>query len=253
MKEQLEVVRQRFTEELDYGLEAERLSMFAGFHEGDREIRLPRVHPQRTARRVLTTDLMHGATFDEACRAPESDRRRWAETLWRFVFKGNLVHGHFNADPHPGNYLFCPAGTVVFLDFGCVQPIEAANLHCARALHRAAMALDERAFADAVIRLLAAPPGALQRKAIGFMRRCFEPLFHRPYRMTRAYVSSIVDELRSLAADARRADDVEFFALPADMLFMNRLQFGFYSVLARLDVEVDYSAIERRFWPEVDR
>jgi hypothetical protein len=29
------------------------------------------------------------------------------------------------------------------------------------------------------------------------------------------------------------------------VLFLNRLQFGFYSVLARLDVDVDYAAIER--------
>jgi hypothetical protein len=35
--------------------------------------------------------------------------------------------------------------------------------------------------------------------------------------------------------------------MPAEMLFVNRLQFGFYSVLARLDVEVDYAAVERGF------
>jgi hypothetical protein len=34
------------------------------------------------------------------------------------------------------------------------------------------------------------------------------------------------------------------------MLFMNRLQFGFYSVLARLDVEVDYAAVEQAFMEE---
>ncbi len=28
---------------------------------------------------------------------------------------------------------------------------------------------------------------------------------------------------------------------------MNRLQFGFYSVLARLSIEVDYAAVEREF------
>ena len=33
--------------------------------------------------------------------------------------------------------------------------------------------------------------------------------------------------------------------MPPSMVFMNRLQFGFYSVLARLDVEVDYVAVER--------
>jgi hypothetical protein len=34
------------------------------------------------------------------------------------------------------------------------------------------------------------------------------------------------------------------------MLFMNRLQFGFYSVLAKLDVPVDYAAVETRFLAE---
>ena len=34
----------------------------------------------------------------------------------------------------------------------------------------------------------------------------------------------------------------QFFTMPPEMLFVNRLQFGFYSVLARLDVEVDYAA-----------
>ena len=36
------------------------------------------------------------------------------------------------------------------------------------------------------------------------------------------------------------------------MLFMNRLQFGFYSVLARLDVEVDYADAERAIQAEID-
>jgi hypothetical protein len=31
------------------------------------------------------------------------------------------------------------------------------------------------------------------------------------------------------------------------MFFMNRLQFGFYSVVARLDCEVDFAAVERGF------
>jgi hypothetical protein len=34
------------------------------------------------------------------------------------------------------------------------------------------------------------------------------------------------------------------------LVFMNRLQFGFYSVLARLDVAADFAAVERRFLSE---
>ena len=42
-----------------------------------------------------------------------------------------------------------------------------------------------------------------------------------------------------------------FVPLPEGMVFMNRLQFGFYSVLARLDVEVDYAAVERAFMADI--
>src|SRR5258708_2621221 len=53
------------------------------------------------------------------------------------------------------------------------------------------------------------------------------------------------------SAPARRVPPVprsgDRSKMPPEMLFMNRLQFGFYSVLARLDVEVDYAAVERTF------
>jgi hypothetical protein len=46
------------------------------------------------------------------------------------------------------------------------------------------------------------------------------------------------------------AKDGSFVMLPPAMLFLNRLQFGFYSVLSRLDVAVDYAAVERAFLQE---
>jgi hypothetical protein len=46
------------------------------------------------------------------------------------------------------------------------------------------------------------------------------------------------------AAALAKAKKGELSALPAEWLFFNRLQLGFYSVLARLDVEVDYNALD---------
>ena len=63
--------------------------------------------------------------------------------------------------------------------------------------------------------------------------------------MTRAYAASLVDGMKVVAKESRTLPAAEFFAMPAEMTFMNRLQFGFYSLLARLDVTVDYAAIQR--------
>ena len=97
--------------------------------------------------------------------------------------------------------------------------------------------------------LVGARPGRLEDLARSYTRLCFEPLFASPYRITRSYAASLVDEMKAMALAARKLPDEEVFAMPAEMLFMNRLQFGFYSVLARLDVEVDYAAVEDAFLP----
>jgi predicted unusual protein kinase regulating ubiquinone biosynthesis (AarF/ABC1/UbiB family) len=239
-------VAARFREELDYTLEAQRQLEFAALHAGDPTISIPAVVASHSSRRVLTTELVEGLTFEQALSAPEPERRAWAETLWRFVFKGNLVGGMFNADPHPGNYLFGKNGHVTFLDFGCVQPIEPQRLPTARAMHRAAIARDETAFAEQAAILLGTRGGEYGTRAVAYSRRCFDPLFGSPFHVTRTYTTSLVDDMKALK-QFFWAKDGSFVMLPPAMLFLNRLQFGFYSVLARLDVTVDYARVERDF------
>jgi predicted unusual protein kinase regulating ubiquinone biosynthesis (AarF/ABC1/UbiB family) len=248
-KGNLELLRSRFREELDYELEAERLEAFTRVHAGDPTIVIPRLVPSHSRSSVLTTELVSGADLDDVLGESEDARRAWAETLWRFVFKGNLVGGMFNADPHPGNYLFQSDGRIAFLDYGCVQVIPEKRRPEARALHHAAIDRDEAEFARRVSRLLDTKPGELDRLAQRYTRLCFEPLFTAPYRITRTYAASLVDSMKTMALTARKLPDSEVFAMPPEVLFMNRLQFGFYSVLARLDVEVDFATVERGFLP----
>lgn len=246
----LDEVKQRFREELDYVLEAERQRSFLALHQGDPTIRVPAVIDDRSSRRVLTTEFVRGVTLEEAAESSPALRRAWAETLWRFVFKGNLVGGAFNADPHPGNYLFQPDGQITFLDFGCVQPIAGKRLTDAVEVHRAALLADEAAFARASAVILETRGGRYEELAVAYSRRCFDPIFDRPYRITREYVASLVQGVKDLAMEARTMKADEIAPLPPGILFMNRLQFGFYSVLARLDVEVDYAAVEQAFMAE---
>ena len=248
-KTQLAVLRARFREELDYALEAQRLAAFGRLHAGDPKIQVPQLVGERSSASVLTAELVHGRSLEGVMGEPEADRRAWGETLWRFVFKGNLVGGMFNADPHPGNYLFQDDGRIAFLDYGCVQVIPEARRPLAQALHRAAVARDEAEFARCVSLLLDARPGGMEKLARAYSRLCFNPLFERPYRITRPYVASLVDEMKMMGLTARKLPEAEIFSMPGEMLFMNRLQFGFYSVLARLDVEIDYAEVETRFLP----
>lgn len=242
-------VKRRFEEELDYTLEAERQTFFRGLHAGDPLIEIPEVVPACSSRRVLTTMLATGTTLEEAATAPPAARRQHAETLWRFVFKGNLIGCMFNADPHPGNYLFQPGGRIVFLDFGCVQPIGGEHLQQSRAAHKAALRGDEAAFTTAIARVLGTRGGAYEQAMLTYLRRCFEPLFGAPFQITVPYVKSLVEAIVDMKRLILKKDS-GFVPPEEGLVFMNRLQFGFYSVLARLDVEADYAAVERRFFAE---
>ncbi len=243
-------IRARFREELDYRLEAEQQRTFAALHRGDPHISVPAVIPERSARRVLCTELVSGASLDEAAARGEAERRAFAETLWRFVFKGTLVGGRFNADPHPGNFLFHEAGRISFLDFGCVQLLDRERCKVARAIHASAIAKDEATFRVAVARLLESRGGSYEEKAVEYTWRCFEPLSKSPFTVTAEYVTGLVQGIRELKEEVF-AKDKSFVMPPPGMAFMNRLQFGFYSVLARFAVEVDYAAVERRFMAEL--
>jgi predicted unusual protein kinase regulating ubiquinone biosynthesis (AarF/ABC1/UbiB family) len=245
----LEEVKARFREELDYRLEAERQEQFRKLHALDPKISIPRVVRERSAQRVLTMDLVKGATLEEAALAAPELRRGYAETLWRFVFKGNLVGGMFNADPHPGNYLFQADGSVTFLDFGCIQPIRGDRLEAARDLHRAALRRDEPGFRRAAAVILESKGGSYEAAATAYSRRCFEPVFGSPFHITTEFATSLVHDIKTVK-EQLWAKDNSFVQLPSGMLFMNRLQFGFYSVLARLDVTVDYAEVERQFLTE---
>jgi predicted unusual protein kinase regulating ubiquinone biosynthesis (AarF/ABC1/UbiB family) len=233
----------RIREELDYQLEAERQIQFARLHAADSAICVPEVITSHSASRVLTSELVRGQSLEWAATQPEAVRASYASVMWRYVMRGNLIGGLFNADPHPGNYLFRDDGSIAFLDYGCVQPIGGERLRAVRRLHLAARNRDEAAFRDVCTQILGTHGGSYEAAALAHSRMTMEPLFASPYRMQREFVTGLVKNVFALS-DQLKNKDGSFQQPPEGILFMNRLQCGFYSVLARLDCEVDYAQVE---------
>src|SRR5260221_1680291 len=117
----VEEIRTRFSEELDYRLEAANQQLFADWYRGHPFIHVPDVVTPFCNRRWLTTELAAGARFGELEHWDQSERDLAGETIFRFVFRSINRFRAFNGDPHPGNYLFQPGGRVAFLDFGLVK------------------------------------------------------------------------------------------------------------------------------------
>jgi hypothetical protein len=138
---------------------------------------------------------------------------------------------------------------VTFLDFGCVQPIPNEIRRAAIEAHQAVVAGDMAGFAAGIERMLGTHGGQFGDATYKYTLRCFAPLLTQPYRLTHEYASELFGEVKALKK-AMGAKDGSFVAPPPQLALMNRLQFGFYSVIAKLDVEVDYGAVEAEFLDE---
>ena len=122
VKAQFEEVRRMLNQEVDYLQEAESLRRARELFRPEDGIVVPRVHPEYSGQRVLTTDFIEGLHLPGylATNPPQASRNAFGTKLyvaWLRLYYASMAYG----DPHPGNYLFLSDGRLGLIDFGCVQ------------------------------------------------------------------------------------------------------------------------------------
>ncbi|OAH14465.1 ABC1 kinase family protein [Streptomyces jeddahensis] len=124
VKPLIEELRDRVSEELDYGMEAQAQQVHAEEFADDPDVLVPAVVHQ--CEQVLVTEWIDGIPLSEviADGLPEQ-RDRAGQLLARFLFSGPARTGLLHADPHPGNFRLLPGDNddwrLGVLDFGTVD------------------------------------------------------------------------------------------------------------------------------------
>ncbi len=115
---------------------------------------VPAAYPELSTARVLTMDYVEGKRFSQFIHdASQEERNRLGVLLGDFLLTSCLSGEEFNADPHPGNYLFLADGRVALLDFGSMGKMPEGRLKGIKALIRGALQGDEPAFRAAFLEL----------------------------------------------------------------------------------------------------
>ena len=112
-------------QELDYRQELQNLQDMQELLNDDPGRVVPRGFSELSTTRVLTMELAHGLSFDEAL-APDIDqtlRDRWAQAFARTFAQGVFAHRFLHADPNAGNFAFREDGSLVLYDFGCMKKV----------------------------------------------------------------------------------------------------------------------------------
>jgi predicted unusual protein kinase regulating ubiquinone biosynthesis (AarF/ABC1/UbiB family) len=252
-KETLDEVKAVFLAEIDYGHEAETADVFRKIHEGDAQIVIPRIHHSLSTKRVLTMELMGGvdhATFAE--KAPQADRDAAGETLTRFMYRALYRHGLLYADPHPGNYRFLGGGRVAFLDFGCSKQLSEDLTQGMKHIVVALQDGDEDLFLRLCVDVLGYDPTDLEpwQMYTDYTKLILTPLImNARFKYTREFAREAVRYLVRhgkkivLRPDSALPNLPKPIKMPTEMTFVNRLQWGFASVLATLGAEANWREI----------
>lgn len=234
-------VAERIGEELDYGTELANQMEFADHYRGHPFARVPEVFPELSSDRVLTMEMVHGRRWTAIDDVDQALRDRWGEAIDRFFFGSISRFGMFNADPHPGNYLFHDDGTVTFLDFGCVKRLSPAAQRGFWDMPAAAVDND----GERLLRVLIEqgfvraddPPPA--EEMLAWCRHNFTALHQpQPFTFTPEFAAQILGHLVSMNKDLMR-----HVTLPREFVFTNRIFVGLYSILGALHATADWMAI----------
>jgi predicted unusual protein kinase regulating ubiquinone biosynthesis (AarF/ABC1/UbiB family) len=242
-------LKERVMEELDYELEAQNQRSFARGYRGHPFIHVPDVVTRLSTQRVLVSEWVDGAGFEEVKQLPQEERDRFGEIVYRFCF-GSIFHlQHFNADAHPGNYLLMPDGRVAFLDFGMTKHLDKDQIEL------------EITALDAIF------DGDPERLRVALHDLGF---LNNPQKVDAEQLMEHVKtvggwymEDRDVTVDSRRVMDAiaavsdprsEFYRLmrrenlPANELMGRRMESGVLAVLGQLEATRNWYRIGREWW-----
>jgi len=121
-----EEIGARLREELDYEREARHLALYGDILENYPTIRVPKVRPQLSTRRLLTMSWLDGKRLLDFTEGDVETRNLLATHMFDAWWRPFCGHGVIHGDPHLGNYAAWlddagrPQG-LNLLDFGCIR------------------------------------------------------------------------------------------------------------------------------------
>jgi len=242
-------LKERVLEELDYEYEAQNQRTFARAYREHPFIYVPDVVTRLSRARVLVSEWVEGAGFEDVKRLGQSERDRFGEIVYRFCF-GSIYHlQHFNADAHPGNYLLMDDGRVAFLDFGMTKQLDGEQIELEIAAVEAVLADDPERLRVALhdLGFLRSPKRVDAERLMAHVREVGGWYMEdRDCTITSEVVMraiAAVSDPRSGFFDLMRRENV-----PANELMGRRMESGVLAVLGQLGATRNWMRIGREWW-----
>jgi predicted unusual protein kinase regulating ubiquinone biosynthesis (AarF/ABC1/UbiB family) len=239
-------LRSRLLEELDYRIEAKNQQHFIDLFKGHPTIVIPRVFPERSAQRVITTEFINGIGFyDFVAKADKETQRKSVLTIREFVFDSIWFHNTFNGDPHPGNYLFMPDGRVAFLDFGCVKHFDPKFISDFQVLNRAYLTGDRDGYFAKACDMKFIKAGHEHKVGrdwlYDYARWFYLPILEdAEFEFTPDYCKKAISVIFG--------ENMRLLNMPPEYVMLNRITFGLNSIMSRLGAKENWRRLSMHYY-----
>lgn len=106
--------------ELDYKNEGKNIESFRNFYKKYKNFYVPKAYREISTEKVLVIEYVDGCKITDLKQLAEwnLDPKEIAETGMDVYLMQIFEFGYFHSDPHPGNILVKPDGTLILIDFG---------------------------------------------------------------------------------------------------------------------------------------
>lgn len=249
-------VEEKLMEETDYTLELRRSMQMAELCNHLDNVAFPSYYPEFSSPRVITMDWLPGQHLNEFLKTNPAQevRDKIGQALWNFfdyqMHDLKMVH----ADPHPGNFLFRPDGTVGIIDFGCIKEVPHDFY-----LDYFALIMPEIQANEAVserimerIEMIYASDDDAKRKVFKDLFLKMTRLLSMPFREARFHFGdpAYMERIYALGEEINNNPVVKNTRDgrgSRHMLYINRTYFGLYSILHSLGATI---SVGSRSWRE---
>lgn len=235
-------------EELDYQQEGHNAEEFKQQLAHRKDVVIPHIHWSCTTSQVLTMEFMEGVKINDFAKleAWGVDRTRLATSLIEMFVEQILLNGLFHADPHPGNVLVQPDGTIALIDFGMVGRIPKDMKTQMVALLLAVYLKDAHGAIDALNKLRFLRRNVDLEVFSRNLTLLFEQINGDTFDLSFVTSGDNVEELRNFLYS-------QPFQLPANTTFLGKAIGTVYGLCTGLDPELDLVGTVKPYVEQVVR
>lgn len=233
-------LEERLNEELDYELEAQNLKMFREFHKDDDKLVIPEVIDDRSSKRVITLEYVHGDPVDslDSLGYSAAERESLADRIFSMLSRQLFVFQCIHGDPHPGNFAFRKDGTVVIYDFGCVKKLKPEIVQAYRDAVVFSIQEDYNLVDEALIRLGARVPNKPNPGASYY--KIWRDIFFQPFMGEMFDYGAAQLHIDTAKHTGLFFKHLELFQPPVESLYIDRMVSGHYWILKSMKASANF-------------